>query len=453
MSEETIIAPATPPGDGGISILRISGPAAEKTLLQFFRMGRPVPRLESHRLYYGTIVDAGGQQLDEVMAVLMRGPRSYTREDVAEIHCHGGSQITRALLRLLLGSGLRLARPGEFTLRAFLNGRLDLARAEAVIDLIRARSEGARAVAAGQLQGRLSSLIHRFRDQLADLLALVEAHVDFPDEDIEVPMLQEISDTARHLHQRMDDLLATFDSGRLLREGLSVLILGRPNVGKSSLLNRLLGEARAIVSELPGTTRDTIEEELLLGGIPLRLIDTAGVRESAHPVEAEGIRRSKAKVEGADLVLLVVDGSRPLQDDDLLALAACSAKRTLLVVNQADRPFVPLPETFLALPSVHVSAQTGSGMERLQAAIVGTFKGGGADGGESVLLSDQRHYQALCGARAAVQAFLDALQGGGPPEFLAIELREALAALGEITGETASEDILERIFSRFCIGK
>jgi tRNA modification GTPase len=451
--EETIIAPATPPGEGGIGIIRISGFAAEEALLRFFWPKRPQARLQSHHLYYGRIITPDGHDIDEVMAVVMRAPHSYTREDVAEIHCHGGSQVLQSILQLFIGSGLRLARPGEFTLRAFLNGRLDLARAEAVIDLIRARSESARTVAVSQLQGRLSTLIHGFRERLLDLLSLVEAHIDFPEDDIEAPMLEDLSATAGRLLQEMDALLATFDSCRLLREGLSVLILGRPNVGKSSLLNRLLGEARAIVSEMPGTTRDTIEECLLLGGIPLRLIDTAGVRDSHHPVEVEGIRRSKAKVDGADLILLVIDGSRPLLDDDHTSLATCANRRTLLVVNQSDRPLLPLPEPFASLPLVQVSAHTGEGMERLQAAILSFFQGSEGEARETVLLSDQRHYQALLGARAALHAYLDALRSGLSPEFLAIELRTALRSLGEITGETASEDLLDRIFSRFCIGK
>jgi tRNA modification GTPase len=453
INEETIVAPATPPGEGGIGILRISGSAAEAALLYFFYTHRPVVRLQSHRLYYGQIRDLQGRPIDEVLAVLMRAPHSYTREDVAEIHCHGGSQVTRTILKLLLDYGLRLAHPGEFTLRAFLNGRLDLVRAEAVIDLIRARSEGARSIAVGQLQGRLSSLIHHFREQLADLLSLVEAHIDFPEDDIETPLQRDLFVSAEHLGREMDALLATFDTGRLLRDGLAVLILGRPNVGKSSLLNRLLGEARAIVSEVPGTTRDTIEESLVLGGVPLRLIDTAGVRDSNNPVEIEGIRRAKAKVAGSDLVLLVVDGSRPLHADDFVSLAACESRPTLLVINQADRCLLPLPEPFSSLPAVSISAATGEGMEALQQTIISRFQGGAGDPGETVLLSDQRHYQALRKARGAMEACLDEMHAGSSPEFLAMELRIALAALGEITGETASEDILERIFSRFCIGK
>jgi tRNA modification GTPase len=452
-SEQTIIAPATPPGEGGIAILRISGNSAEGALQRSFRPSLNVSRLESHHLYHGKLVAPDGHVIDEVMAVLMRAPRTYTREDVAEIHCHGGSQTVRVILKHFLDSGLRLADPGEFTLRAFLHGRVDLARAEAVADLIRARSESARSVALGQMHGHLSTTVHRFREQVADLLALVEAHIDFPEDDIEVPVQQLLFSSAQATSQEIDALLVTFDSGRLLRDGLSVLIIGRPNVGKSSLLNRLLGESRAIVSDIPGTTRDTIEESLSLGGIPLRLIDTAGVRDSEHPVEVEGIRRSKEKIACADLVLLVVDGSRPLLEEDRLALALCATRRTLLVVNQADRPVHPLPDDFLSMQAIAVSAHTGTGMEGLRNAIVACFQGVGADPTETVMLSDQRHYQALLGARAALGRYLRALEDGFSPEFLALDLREALRALGEITGETASEDILQRIFSRFCIGK
>ncbi|MBE0599646.1 MAG: tRNA uridine-5-carboxymethylaminomethyl(34) synthesis GTPase MnmE, partial [Desulfuromonadales bacterium] len=312
---DTIVAPATPPGEGGIGILRLSGPRAAEILQSFFRPSRGSGPLASHRLYHGRLITRQGICADEVMAVVMRAPRSYTREDVAEIHCHGGPQVMRRLLDLFIESGIRLARPGEFTLRAFLNGRLDLAQAEAVIAVIRSASEAASQVALQQLAGKLSQAIHTIRDQLVEVLALIETEVDFPEDELELPSRQALQERVEVARGEIDQLLASFDTGRTLREGMAVLILGKPNVGKSSLLNALLGEARAIVNPAPGTTRDTIEENLNLGGIPLRLVDTAGIRHTTDPIEAEGVRRARAKIPSADLVLLVVDGSQAPDGD------------------------------------------------------------------------------------------------------------------------------------------
>lgn len=452
---QTIIAPATPPGEGGVGIIRLSGRLAEPALLRFFHPSRRPSTLASHRLYHGHVCSLAGELIDEVLAVVMRAPHSFTREDVAEIHCHGGPVVTKRVLDLFLGNGdVRLARPGEFTLRAFLNGRLDLTQAEAVIDVIRSRSEAACSVAMRQLDGRLSHAIHQFRSELADLLAFLEAHIDFPEEDIDLPGQRRLVADGRDVLNRMDLLLATFDEGRALREGLSVLILGRPNVGKSSLLNALLGEARAIVTDVPGTTRDTIEESLSLGGLPLRLIDTAGIRDTVDPVEAEGVRRAQSKVASADLILLVVDGSENIRDEDLLALKACKGSRLILVVSKRDLPAVPLPEPFASLPSVRLSAHTGEGLAELTQRIIALFSTTTSrEGQESVLLSDRRHRDALLRARRALGHFCSEAQATTSLEFLAIDLHEALQALGEITGETTPDDILDRIFSRFCIGK
>lgn len=451
---DTIVAPATPIGDGGVGIIRLSGAEAQNLLGKVFHPASAEHPLETHRLYYGRILNSSGEHLDEVMAVLMRGPRSYTREDVVEIHCHGGRVVMGRILDHLLELGARLAHPGEFTLRAFLNGRIDLAQAEAVIDLIHSRSQAAGNVALGQLEGRLSGEIHRLRESLADLLALVEAHIDFPEEEIGGEDYRRLRLHAGEVLQKIQVLLATFETGRLLREGLSVLILGQPNVGKSSLLNALLGEGRAIVTEEAGTTRDILEENLVLGGFPLRLVDTAGIRVAENAIEREGVRRAKAKAAAADLVLLVVDGARPLSDGDLLALEACEDKNILLVINKCDLGTLPLPNPFAELQQIRISAQKGIGLDELKEALVNLFSGGGGlESRESVLLSDRRHREALLRSRMALQGFFGALEEDQSFEFLAFELREALDALGEITGETAPDEILNRIFSRFCIGK
>lgn len=452
---DTIVAPATPPGEGGIGIVRLSGPQAEALLTLTFR-GRTAPAaMMSHRLYHGRLCRRDGTPVDEVLAVVMRAPHSYTGEDVVEIHAHGGSQLLRSILDLFLSAGARLARPGEFTQRAFLNGRLDLAQAEAVAALIGARSEQSARAALGQLDGRLSQKLHQFAEAVRELLLLVEAHVDFPDDDLGVLDRQAITMRTASVRAAMDELLRTFDCGRALREGVGVLILGRPNVGKSSLLNALLGEARAIVTELPGTTRDTVEEHLVLGGMPLRLIDTAGVRDTSDPIEREGVRRACDKIAAADLVLLVIDASQPLTAEDRMALALTPPERTVLVRNKCDLSSCDsLGELSGFARQVAISAKSGEGLAVLEAAVVKFFLGDvGGDLAEGVVLSERRHREALADALAALERFQSALAAAEPLECLAMELREVLAALGQITGETTPDLILEQIFSRFCIGK
>ncbi len=453
-SQDTIVAIATAPGEGGIGIVRVSGASAERLLNQYFDSAGCDPQLTSHRLYYGHFRHSDGELIDEVMAVIMRAPRSYTREDVVEVHCHGVSVVLRRIVDLLVDAGARLARPGEFTLRAFLNGRIDLTRAEAVIDVIRSRSEAACRVALGQMEGRLSREIFRFRDGISDLLAEVEAGIDFPEEELPLADRQRLIETSSLLEGQMAALLDSFESGRILRDGLSILIFGKPNVGKSSLMNSLLGEARTIVSDIPGTTRDTVEESLLLRGMPLRLIDTAGVRQTHDPVEVQGVQRAQAKVAGVDLVLLVVDGSQTLDEDDCKALQSCDPERTLLVLNKEDLGSCQLPAEFTSLPALSISARSASGIDLLLDGIVNFFsRSTGSEGRETSLLSDRRHRESLLLARNALERFRLSLDADHPSEFGALELSEALHALGEITGETAPEDILEKIFTRFCIGK
>jgi tRNA modification GTPase len=451
-SDQTIVAPATAVGEGGIGIIRLSGASAESTLQRFFRSSKKLDKFDSHYLYHGHIYNVDQQFVDEVMAVVMRSPHSYTGEDVVEVHCHGGPLIIRQILDLFIDAGLRLAQPGEFTLRAFVNGRLDLTQAEAVIDVIQSRSDAASQLAVRQMDGALSKVLYGFRDNLVEHLSLLEAHIDFPEEDIAPPAIARLKQDVDGIRTEVDKLLAGFDTGRVLREGLNVLILGRPNVGKSSLLNALLGESRAIVTDIPGTTRDTVEESLEIGGVPLRLIDTAGVHDTGDPVEAEGVRRAGEKCGTADLVLLVIDGSQPLQDDDLLALQMIQQQKRLLVVNKSDQGVVSLPEPFSGLRSVAVSAKNGDGLETLKSSITDLFSVGG-EVSESTLVSDRRHRQALLQANDALDRFSSSVDAGEEPELLAIDLREALQALGEITGETTPDEILDQIFSRFCIGK
>jgi len=451
-TDATIVAPATPPGEGGLAVIRMSGDRAEAILRRIFRPAASAAGFESHRLQYGHVVD-GDEVVDEVMAVLMRAPRTFTREDVAEIHCHGGRLVVGRIIDLCLRQGAVMARPGEFTLRAFLNGRLDLAQAEAVAGLIHARSEAAGRAALGQLAGRLSRRLAEMRQELTNLLAHLELHIDFVEEDIDLPDQDSWRAGLLAVRQQVAELAATYRSGRLLREGVRVLILGKPNVGKSSLLNCLLGEARAIVSDRAGTTRDIIEENLVLDGFPLRLIDTAGIRHTEDPVEKEGVERARQKIASADLILYMVDGSRPLDADDRLVHELCPPERTLLVVNKIDLDPVPLPSWLAGLPQVRIGAREGTGIDRLRAALCQLLDQEGCVADASVLVCEGRHYQALLHCRQALDSLLQAQQRGESPEFLAVDLRQALQALGEITGETTPDEVLDTIFSQFCIGK
>ncbi len=450
---DTIVAPATPPGEGGIGIVRLSGSDSQALLGKVFS-GHKVAAMQSHRLYHGHLQRPDGTVVDEVLAVVMRAPHSYTCEDVVEVHCHGGTQVLRNVLDLFLEAGARLARPGEFTLRAFLGGRLDLAQAEAVADVIRARSEKSCRVALGQLEGRLSRELYRFTDQLRESLVLIEAHIDFPDDEVGALELDPVLAAVASVRADMVRLVESFDTGRVLRDGLSVLILGRPNVGKSSLMNALLGEARAIVTDVPGTTRDTLEENFLLSGYPVRLIDTAGVRETSDPIEREGVERARAKVVSADLVFLVVDGSVGEHEEDRLAASLCPPERTLLVINKSDKGQAGtdfFDKRFVR--RANVSAKHGLGLDRLQSLAVSLFDSGGHDIGEDAVVTERRHREALLRSAEALDRFLAAASDQLPLECLAVELHEALSALGQITGETTPDAVLEQIFTRFCVGK
>ncbi|MCL6643974.1 MAG: tRNA uridine-5-carboxymethylaminomethyl(34) synthesis GTPase MnmE [Dehalococcoidia bacterium] len=451
--DDTIVAIATPLGEGGIGIIRLSGPEARPVLE---RLVVPARRgghgWQPWRLTYGHVREpVGGAVVDEVLAVWMRAPHTYTRQDVAEIHCHGGYAPLRRVLELCLEAGARLAGPGEFTLRAFLNGRIDLAQAEAVVDVVRARSRVGLQAAVGQLEGRLSERVREVRAGLVAALAHLEAAIDFPADEIPAFDLEAALTMAQ---EQLDQVLAGADEGVLYRQGIRTAIVGRPNVGKSSLLNALLGSERAIVTPFPGTTRDTVEETALLGGIPLVLVDTAGIRRTADPVERLGVERSERAIAAADLVLLVVDGSEPLAPDDHAIADLARGRPTVLVVNKADLPAAPgMERPFAGLPTVHISALTGEGLERLERTVLETVLRGRVHAGEVPLVSRPRHAGALKRARAHVAAALEAHRDGWPEDCLAIDVRGAVSALGEITGETVSEDLLAHIFGEFCIGK
>lgn len=456
MQNDTIAAIATPPGEGGLAVIRISGPDALGVADRVFqpagtRSCKP-SAAPSHTLHYGH-VHRQGQIIDEVLLAVMRRPRTYTREDVVEISCHGGLLVARLVLQSVLEAGARLAQPGEFTRRAFLNGRLDLTQAEAVADLIAARTERALAAAREQLAGSLSRRLNRLRDDLMLALAHVEAQLDFPEEDI-------APDTRDGIRQRLEsgralvsELLRTAEEGRILRHGIRVAIVGRPNVGKSSLLNLLLGQDRAIVSPRPGTTRDTIEETVNIRGLPVILVDTAGVREAQDEIEVEGIRRSHSAVATADLLFHVFDRSEPWTSEDQRLWEEFAPRRRLLVLNKADLP----PRLVLPAcdaPHVEISCRTGEGLEALKDALENLVWAGRPRGEAAPeALINARHQQILLRARTALDHAVQALHESVPLDLVAVDLRAATEAVGEIVGQTATEDLLDIIFSRFCIGK
>jgi tRNA modification GTPase len=453
---DTIAAISTPLGEAGIGIVRLSGPAAAAIARRLFRPHRPRPTWQSHRLYLGHIVDPQGEIIDEVMLSFMRAPFTYTREDVVEINCHSGYGVLRRILDLALAAGARLARPGEFTLRAFLGGRLDLTQAEAVLEVIRARTEMHLQVAAAHLQGGLGRRLQQVRQDLLDLLAQVEAALDFPEEAGELPPAAVQAGLDRQLAS-LQTLAETYEAGRLLREGLLVVIAGRPNVGKSSLLNRLLDMERAIVTEIPGTTRDLVEECITLGGVVVRFSDTAGLRPARDRVEELGIERTRERLQQADLVLYLVDGSVPAAPEDAAALAKLAGQPGLLVVNKIDLPQCVADAELLpctAWPLTKISAKTGQGIEALQEAIVAQTLGGGLKV-QGEVVTQARHHEHLrqCLAYLDQAQALLAADEKPPWELVALELGSAIHELGEITGEEVGEAILDRIFGQFCLGK
>jgi tRNA modification GTPase len=456
---DTIAAIATPPGTGGIGVIRVSGPAALAIAQSVFvrPSGEPWQAMESHRIYHGFVVNAAGERLDEALCSVMRQPRSYTREDVAEISCHGGVLITQRVLEAVLAQGARVAEPGEFTKRAFLNGRLDLTQAEAVIDLINARTVASHRAALAQLDGALSRQLRDIREQLLQVSMYLEAGIDFPEEDIELIATGGLIERLVLVGKDMTRLLATFDRGRMIREGLATAIVGRPNVGKSSLLNTLVGRDRAIVSPHPGTTRDTIEVALDMEGLLLRIIDTAGIRTTSDAVEQEGVRRAKAVLEQAELLIVVLDGSAALTADDYSLLAETANKPRVIVCNKCDLPacwsWQDLPGIEDSASLLAISALHGQGLPDLERAMIQQVFGQKPCEQEEVLLTRARHQQSLLHAWQNVQAAEQGLRQDVPVEFVAFDVMEALRHIGEVLGESCSGEVLERIFRHFCIGK
>ncbi len=470
--QDTICAIATPAGEGGIGVLRISGEKAVEVAacLVRLRSGQPLASARSHRLYHADLLDPASppssdsqrqsfRAVDEALVVVMRAPHSYTGEEVVELHCHGGPFVLQTVCESLMRQGARLAEPGEFTKRAFLNGRLDLTQAEAVLDTIRSKTAGSLRLAQEQLRGTLSNEINRLRETLIRLLAQVEAGIDFAEEDIAFIRPQDLLAGIRQTGIEIARLVESSREGRILREGVTAAIIGRPNVGKSSLLNALLQTDRAIVTPIPGTTRDVLEELLNVRGLPIRLLDTAGVRATDDPVEQEGVRRSQGAMEQAELLLIVVDGSLPLSEEDGAILAGHQVKQRLVVVNKSDLPSRVEPAVLTRLARVEpaqiirISAKTGTGLDGLRDAIRTTILRADFEPGEAAVVTSLRHRAALLKAQEALDHAADSVEARLSGEFVAMDLRAALDALGEITGAVSTDDILDRIFRDFCIGK
>jgi tRNA modification GTPase len=470
--EDTICAIATPAGEGGIGIVRLSGSQALVVASRVVRLrsGHPLSSVSSHTLHLADLAIPSSDKrenngpdhhpapisglLDEALVVYMKAPRSFTAEDVVEIQSHGGSLVLGLICKVCVESGARMAEPGEFTKRAFLNGRLDLSQAEAVLDTIRATSSVGLNIAQRQLRGDLAREVEQARTSLLTVLAHVEAGIDFVGEDISFLQRDELMRIVKEACAAVQKLEATAREGRILREGASVVILGRPNVGKSSLLNRLLREERAIVTAIPGTTRDVIEESIDLDGVMIRLVDTAGVRDTDDIVEREGIKRTRAAQDEADLLLVVVDGSVPLTSDDRELLGAARDRKHVVLLNKADLADTVETDTVLAGHPVYViSAKTGLGLERVKSALRAQLVSGGFDAAENITVTNVRHRDALRRAGESLGQALESVQCGMAGELVSIDVRAAADALGEITGAITTDEILGRIFSEFCIGK
>lgn len=457
---DTIAAISTPVGEGGISIIRISGEDAVVVAKRLYRGSKDLAQVASHTINYGHIVDPDtGAEVDEVMVSVMRAPHTYTCEDVVEINCHGGLLATNRILQLVLSYGARMAEPGEFTKRAFLNGRIDLSQSEAVMDLIRAKTDKSMKVALNQLDGDLSRLIRHLRQDILDVLAQVEVNIDYPEYDaVEEMTTKMLKEKALDIQQRIQALLKTAKQGKVLREGLTTAIIGRPNVGKSSLLNTLLHEDKAIVTDVAGTTRDVIEEYVNVDGVPLKLIDTAGIRDTDDTVEKIGVERSKRALDAADLILLLIDSSAPLTAEDRELLTATHGKQRIVILNKTDLPRqVDLDELKKLTDGdalIETSIVKHEGMDQLGQQISKMFFNEGIESSQNnVMVTNARHIGLLHQANAALSDVLKGINAGMPVDLVQIDMTRCWDLLGEITGDSYQDELLDQLFSQFCLGK
>ncbi len=455
---DTIAAISTPPGEGAISIVRMSGEEAVSIAQKVFS-GKDLTQAKSHTINYGHIVDPKThEEIDEVMVSLMLAPKTFTREDVVEINCHGGIVATNRILQLLLVNGARLAEPGEFTKRAFLHGRIDLTQAESVMDLIRAKTDRSMKIALNQLDGNLSHLIDSLRKDILDVLAQVEVNIDYPEyDDVEEMTTKLLREKAIEIKQRIEQLLKTASQGKIMREGLATALVGRPNVGKSSLLNHLLHEDKAIVTDVAGTTRDVIEEYVNVSGVPLKLIDTAGIRETDDKVEKIGVERSKKAIEQSDLVLLVLNAAESLTKEDLELIRLTNDKKRIIILNKTDleekldrKELAKISEN---APVYATSILKNEGVEALEEAISKLFFNGIENSQSTVMVTNARHIALLKKSQNSLDSVLEGISSGMPVDLVQIDMTEAWNLLGEITGESYEDELLDQLFSQFCLGK
>lgn len=460
MDIDTITAIATPPGEGGIGIIRISGKDAldigDKIFLN--KSGKSLKELEERKLHYGYAINfKDNEKIDEVMIVFMKGPKTYTTEDVVEVHCHGGSIPVRRILESILESGARLAEPGEFTKRAFLNGRIDLAQAEAVMDLISAKTDPSFDVSLKQLEGSLSSEVSNMMDTILSMLAHIEASIDFPEDDVEEMAYEELEEGSQSILEKIEKLLDTVYTGKILKDGLKTVILGKPNVGKSSLMNAILRENRAIVTDIPGTTRDIIEEYVNIKGIPLKIIDTAGIRETEDLVEKIGVDKAKEILENSDLAISVFDVSRELDDEDLEIIDLVKNKKTIVLLNKTDLPKkIDEEDIKRHLPNVNIintAIVKGSGVDVLEETLKEMFLSSDVKIKDSTIINNVRHRNQLIKAKKNIEDALQSIRLGVPVDCIEVDIKNCWDNLGEITGDSVGEDIIDKIFKDFCIGK
>ncbi|MBC1233949.1 tRNA uridine-5-carboxymethylaminomethyl(34) synthesis GTPase MnmE [Listeria booriae] len=459
MEFDTIAAISTPPGEGAIAIIRLSGDEAIQIADRIFYAQKSLGDVESHTIHYGHIVDPStGETVEEVMATVMRAPRTFTREDVVEINAHGGIVSVNRVLQLLLRNGAKLAEPGEFTKRAFLNGRIDLSQAEAVMDLIRAKTDRAMGVALQQMDGNLSRLIRSLRREILDALAQVEVNIDYPEyDDVEEMTQRMLVEKAQLVRASVEQLLLTAQQGKILREGLATAIIGRPNVGKSSLLNQLIQEEKAIVTDIAGTTRDIIEEYVNVRGVPLRLIDTAGIRETEDIVEKIGVERSRKALQEADFILLVLNQHEPLSVEDEALFEAVAGQNFVVVLNKTDLAqnidVARVRQLAGENPVVETSLVNEAGIAELELAIKELFFAGEIDAGDATYVSNARHIALLHEAIQAIDAVIEGVDSGMPVDIVQIDMTRAWDLLGEIIGESVQDELLDQLFNQFCLGK
>lgn len=455
--EDTIAAVATAYGEGGIGIIRISGEKSLDILKSVFQPASGSDGIISRRMTYGKVIDDENRLVDEVLAVYMKGPKTYTAEDVVEINCHGSMVSLRKTLALVLRKGARLAEPGEFTKRAFLNGRMDLSQAEAVIDLIKAKTDRSFDIAVSQLEGELSGRVGAIREKLLDVLVNITVNIDYPDEDIEELTYVELKKNISEINDMIGILTSSASAGRMIREGIRVAIVGKPNVGKSSLMNGLLRESRAIVTDMPGTTRDTIEEAISIKNIPVYLTDTAGIRETTDTIEQIGIEKTKEAFNSADFIIFILDGSEELTEEDRLIMEYIGERNALVLINKNDLgQKIDAHEIRDAMPGVRViqtSLIKGEGITEIEDTIEELVYGGRISQKESLMVNNVRHIELLNRAADSLQDAYTMADAGEALDFIEVDVKSAYELLGEITGETVSDDIINEVFSRFCLGK